>query len=124
MATSELIATETIGPVTVLFFREGPLSLTDNVLQEITQPLLQAAEGTSQLLCDLSCVQFFGSSFLEILLRLWKRVRQTPDGQFALCGLHPHCQEVLEITNLTSVWTIYADRDEALQAMSPAAATT
>ena len=85
--------------------------------RDLVAPLLEVTgERTTNLLVDLSSVEFFSSSFIEVLFRLWNRTKANGQ-QFALCGLHPYCREVLEVTNLTSVWKIYEDRDDALAAL-------
>jgi anti-anti-sigma factor len=70
---------------------------------------------------DLSKTQFFGSSFIEVLFRLWNRL-QGRSGQFAICGLSSHCQDVLKITHLDSLWPLMATRTEAVAALSEHAA--
>ena len=64
----------------------------------------------------MSAVKFFGSSFIEVLYRLWKAV-QAKNGQFVIAGLHPYCLEVLEVTNLDKLWTLVPDRESGLAAL-------
>ena len=66
-----------------------------------------------QVLLDLSGVKFFGSSFIEVLYRLWKQM-ESRQGRFVLSGLHPFCREVLQVTNLDKLWTIAPDRESGL----------
>lgn len=73
------------------------------------------AEDPKRLLLDLSRVEFFGSSFIEVLFSTFKRMKEE-GGRFAVCGCTTHCQEVMEITKLDSVWGVYRDRQSATAA--------
>ncbi len=65
---------------------------------------------------DLSQVTYFGSVFLALLLRCHKLVRQK-GGELVLCGASRLARELLQITNLDTLWAIYDTRDEALEAV-------
>jgi anti-anti-sigma regulatory factor len=67
---------------------------------------------------DLSHTQFFGSSFIEVLFRVWTQLQARPGGAFAICGLTPHCLDVLKITHLDTLWRLFPCRDDAVRAMS------
>ncbi|HLJ10707.1 MAG TPA: STAS domain-containing protein [Planctomycetaceae bacterium] len=67
---------------------------------------------------DLCHTQFFGSSFIEVLFRLWTRLQGRSGGAFTLCGLTPHCLDVLKITHLDTLWRLFASREEAVHALS------
>ena len=43
-----------------------------------------------------------------------------PGGRLALCGLSGYCREVVEITHLDQLWSIYETRDEAVQSLKQA----
>lgn len=68
------------------------------------------------LLVDLSRVDYFGSSFLTLLLRCWKVVL-VKGGQMVLSGVSDRARELLHITALDIVWPLYATRAEALEAL-------
>ncbi len=85
----------------------GPDSRVDSVRR-------RAWTGSTALLVDLSHTKFFGSSFIEVLFRVWNRVNQA-GGKFAICGLNSYCREVLQITHLDTVWKTFANRLEAQQ---------
>lgn len=72
-----------------------------------------------RVVIDLSAVEFFSSSFIEVIFRLWNRVHRRPEGRMALCGLTKYCLEVLQVTNLDELWEIFPDRDSALAALRP-----
>ena len=58
----------------------------------------------------------FGSSFIEVLFRLWSRLNGR-QGKFALCGLSEYCHEVIDVTKLDQLWTICDTVDEAVVAV-------
>ncbi len=62
---------------------------------------------------DLSEVTFFGSSFLEVLFRLWNQI-QKRDGELSLCGLQEHCAEVVHISHLDRLWKQFDNCEEAV----------
>ncbi|WP_169974431.1 STAS domain-containing protein [Tautonia rosea] len=76
-------------------------------IQELPMPML---------IVDLEGVDFFGSSFLSLLLRCWKAVL-VKGGQMVLAGVSPRARELLRITSLDIVWPLYANRSEALSAL-------
>jgi hypothetical protein len=40
-----------------------------------------------------------------------------PGGRLSLCGLTSYCREVVEITHLDQLWSIFETRDEAVGAL-------
>jgi anti-anti-sigma factor len=109
---------ETQQSVTVVSFDEGPLTLQEASLDELQEPMLNATLAEPPwLVVDLSNVEFFGSSFIELLFRIWKRIQHRA-GRFALCGLSPYCQEVLSVTNLDTLWPNYPTREQAVVELS------
>lgn len=95
-------------------------SLDDESLGRLSEVLLEAA-GRSQrpaLLLDFSKTQFVGSTFIGLLVRVWKRIRDR-DGRMGICCVPPFCRETLMIARLyDTLWTPYATREEAISAMS------
>ena len=103
--------------VAVLDFGPGPHSLDEQTLTAVQDDIIAASNVEPPLLViDLSQVEFFGSSFIEALFRLWSRLNGR-QGRFALCGLSPYCQEVIEVTNLNKLWDIYDTLDQAVESV-------
>jgi anti-anti-sigma factor len=65
---------------------------------------------------DFGRTDAFGSSALELLVRLWRRMRDR-DGCMALCNVSDHENEILEATGLADFWPVYPSRAEAVEAM-------
>lgn len=84
------------------------------VAEVLLAPLRQVE--MPMVVVDLSNVDFFGSSFLSLLLRCWKLVL-VKGGQMVLVGVSSRARELLRITSLDIVWPIYENRAEALVAL-------
>ena len=102
------------GDVTIVDFGEELRHLGEDVMPAVSRVVHEAGEApVPKVLLDMKYVQFFGSSYIEILYRLWQQM-QTRGGQFVICGLHIYCREVLQVTNLDKLWTICPDREAGL----------
>lgn len=104
--------------VTVIELGPSYDSLDDEALSEFGGTVLDEAAHAEPpwVLLDLSGTSYIGSSFIELLVRAWKRLQQR-GGALALCGVQPFCREVLNITRLDSLWPIYANRGDAIAAI-------
>jgi anti-sigma B factor antagonist len=71
------------------------------------------AEAKINLLVDLTAVDFLDSTGLGVLVSTVKRVR-SDGGDLTLVCANRHILKVLEITGLTSVFTLYDTLDAAL----------
>jgi anti-anti-sigma factor len=67
------------------------------------------------ILFDLSKVDNFGSMFLALLIRCWK-LALSQGGTMAISGVTPRTRELLRITSLDTVWPIYDNKHEAIEA--------
>ena len=103
--------------VTVITLDPPIKAINEDVLGDISPVLLKAAEADPPLVVmDLAGVDFFSSSFIELMFRIWNRLKNR-HGRFAICNLHPYCREVIEITNLHTLWTLSDTRPEAIAAL-------
>jgi len=94
-------------------------SLGVNVAEDAADLLLEpirAAE-VPLVIIDLAHVDYFGSSFLSLLLKCWKAILEK-NGQMALAGVSSRARELLRITSLDIVWPIYDDRAEAIAGLA------
>lgn len=116
MSTSGPLSVVKEGNVTVVVFGPALRHLAEVGLEEVSTQLIQIAQDASppRLVLDMAVTEFFGSSFIEVLFRVWKRLNSQPDARFAICGLQEYCREVLEITHLDKLWPLYATRAEAV----------
>lgn len=109
------------GGVTVISFGKDYAAIDEQKLDAIRAQLLAVTEqGTlpKAVVVDLSHTTFFGSSFIEVLFRIWKRVNGA-GGKFALAGLTGYCLEILTVTHLDTLWKNYPTRAAAIAAVKP-----
>lgn len=120
MSTSGPLTVLKEGNVTIVVFGAGQRRLDELSLEAIGNQLLEVAQQANppRLILDMAVTEFFGSSFIEILFRVWKRLNGQPDARFAISGLQEYCREVLEITHLDKLWPLYGSRAEALAALA------
>lgn len=108
------------GEVTVVVFGSGQRHLSELGLEPIQTQLVSVAETANppRLVLDMAATEFFGSSFIEVLFKVWRCLNAQPNAKFAISGLQEHCREVLEITHLDKLWPLLATREEAVTAAS------
>ena len=73
--------------------------------------------GASKVLADFSQVDYIDSTGMGFLIGIYTSVMKNPGGCFVLCNLNRRVREVLELTRLANVMTIYANEDAALRAL-------
>jgi len=95
-------------------------NLDETLLDQIRDQVLDAAKNADPplVVIDLQHTKFFGSSFIEVLFRIWNRINALPNGGFAIAGLTDYCREVLEITHLDKLWQMTATLDEGVALLS------
>lgn len=81
----------------------------------VLKPVLE--QEVPMVIFDLSEVNYFGSVFLQLLLRCHTKIK-TRGGELVLCGVNPNAKELLQLTALDTLWAIYDTRDEALEALA------
>ena len=120
MSESRTPAVDLQNGVTVIHLGPEYENLDESRLDELRSVIIDVAETATppQVVLDLSHTKFFGSAFIEIMFRAWKRV-DVRGGTFALSGLTPYCAEVVAVTHLDRLWDIYPNRDVAVTAMKP-----
>lgn len=106
--------------VTVIGLGSAYKSIDEKVLEAGLRAMLLEALDRAEpplIVLDLSQTTFFGSSFIEVLFRIWNRVKSRPGGDFVICGVTSYCQEVLNVAHLDTLWRIYPTREEAVDAL-------
>lgn len=104
--------------VTVIALGPNYENLDQAILDDLRKVILDAVASADPplVVLDLSHTKFFGSAFIEILFRAWNRIEQK-NGEFCLSGLTPYCAEVISVTHLNRLWSIYKTREEAVDAL-------
>ncbi len=103
--------------VTVIELGPSYESLDDDTLDEIGGLLLTEAMTADppRVVVDLTGTTYFGSTFIELLVRAWKRLRER-DGSLVFCGVQPLCAEILQVSRLDTLWQICDTQAEAVAA--------
>ena len=70
-----------------------------------------------RLVFDFSDTSYISSSFVEVVMRGWKRL-QDKNGRMALCCLNPNCATVLKVCRLDRIWEIRDTYDEAVESVT------
>lgn len=63
---------------------------------------------------DLHNSPYFGTSILQVMTALWKRVRAR-GGKMTVCGLSDTGLEILQVTRFDTLWPICSSQEEALK---------
>ncbi len=116
---TRLIEVERQGDTLVLTPQEDLRELDYREIEAEGEELLRLAEDAAvkNVIVDFSRTDYFGSTALGLLARLWKRVRAR-GGRLALCHVSAHESEIMEVAGLTCFWPIHPSRQEALAAVA------
>jgi anti-sigma B factor antagonist/stage II sporulation protein AA (anti-sigma F factor antagonist) len=85
-------------------------------------PLLDGSAGRPKAVLDLSGVAYMSSAGLRVLTLAAKQCRQQ-QGNIVIAALQPLLQEVFRISRFDTVFTVFKNVPEALENLSPAAAS-
>jgi len=114
------LSVEKVGDVTVVVANAVCHHIDESNVEEIGRDLMgviQACDPPLMVLA-LDAVEFFGSSFIEVLFRAWNRLNSQSNAKLVLCELQPYCREVVEVTHLNRLWPIETTRAAALKLAS------
>ncbi|HEX5106261.1 MAG TPA: STAS domain-containing protein [Pirellulaceae bacterium] len=86
----------------------------DDIADEWSQVQSQIdGADVKHVLVDLGQIPYFGSTVLEWMVQMWKRVK-AKDGKLATCNASPIGREVLTAARFDILWGICGSREEAL----------
>lgn len=116
---SQVIRIERHGPIAVITPSSEVEKLPENLMEQAAQMVLSPlrSDPPEGLVFDLSKVSFFGSVFLSFLLRCHKRVKEH-GGEMVVAGASARARELLHMTALDTLWALYANRAEAIAALT------
>jgi anti-sigma B factor antagonist len=108
--------------VTVIALGPEYEHLDDAELENLKGVLLNTAVEADHplVVLDLSRLGYFGSSFIEALICVWKHLNARPGGRMSLCGLTANCREVVGFTHLDQLWSVFETREEAVRSLRKA----
>lgn len=88
---------------------------TSGSLEEVLNALVE--NGETKALVDCRELDYISSAGLRVLLAGAKQFKKL-EGSIALSALNPNVKQVFEISGFTSIFPIYATREEAVEALS------
>jgi len=91
-----------------------PSNVIDTAAQMVLAPL--KANPAMNVVFDLSKVSFFGSEFISFLLRCHVIVKKH-HCEMVLAGVSERIRELLRQTALDTLWAIYDNRTQAVEAI-------
>ena len=101
--------------ITILALKGRLDAATSPALESALAALCQA--NVKKVLVDCRELEYISSAGLRVLLAAAKNFKRI-DGAIALCTLSATVQQVFEISGFTSIFALYATRDEALTALA------
>lgn len=119
MADSRSLQVTKTQGVTIIALGPEYENLDEWDLDDVRNGILDATKDLDppRVVLDLSHTKFFGSSFIEVLFRVWNRMKSLENGRFAISGLTPYCAEVLEVTHLNQLWEIFDTKEDAIKTL-------
>lgn len=90
-------------------------SLAEDEVQLQWDTLIARLDGSeiAHVVFDFAKVSYFGSSMLEAMLYLWKKI-DAQGGKLAVCNLSSTAAEILRLSRFDKIWRVCGSRDEAL----------
>lgn len=115
---SDFMQVELAGGTLVISPQGDINSLTGELLGEAAEMMSELIESheSPMLVVDLSGIASCSSVFMSFLLRCHKAVKSR-SGEMVLSGPGKMMQELLALTRLDTVWAVYQNRTEALDAV-------
>ena len=112
--TKPSVSIQYVEQATILTLSDRQILEEKNIrtLQESMVSVVDECEGI-HLVLDFCNVEFLSSAVLGLLIRISKRVHEC-NGKIRLCNIYPKIYEVFRITQLTKVFDIHKDIDDAL----------
>jgi anti-anti-sigma factor len=109
---------ERIGEIAIITPSPDVEKMPDNMMEQAAQLVLAPlrADKPTGLVFDLSQVDYVGSTFLSFLLRCHKRVKEH-GCEVVVAGASSRARELLHMTALDTLWALYDNREEALEAL-------
>ncbi len=104
------------GDVTVLRFESGEV-LDCYVASDVKAQAFRRLDGRTDLVIDLSNIEFVDSAGLGVLVGIYKRVKQR-GRRVAVAGAQPYVTRVLKIIKLDQVFESFSDVPSAVAEFS------
>ncbi len=70
------------------------------------------SESVTNVIIDFNKTDYYGSTALAFFVKFWKRIKSR-SGKMVFCEVSEHELEILELTNLISLWSVCKTRKDA-----------
>lgn len=87
--------------------------LDSATVTQVDEALTRALDAASVILLDLAELGYVNSAGLRVLLKAAKQAKSRQK-RLALAAMQPTVQTVFEVSGFSTIFSIYADRGEAL----------
>jgi anti-anti-sigma factor len=94
----------------------SPVSGDGSHLLFIPQIEAMIEEGRRKFILNLADLTWINSSGLGVFIGARRRIDEA-GGQMVICGVNARIQGILDVTALSTMWTIVADVDAAITAL-------
>jgi anti-sigma B factor antagonist len=93
-------------------------SMHENLIQQAAQMVLAPLQKDPPegIIMDLSQVKYFGSVFVSFLLRCHMLAKRH-GSEMVLAGASEHTRELLHVMAFDTLWALYDNKSQALQAL-------
>lgn len=108
------ITQEQIGTITVVALKGRLDAGTSKGVEDALLKLID--EGAHRMTVDMAQLDYISSVGLRVLILAAKRVKPLA-GTIVVCALQPTIKQVFEVAGFTSIFKVYATRDEAVTAL-------
>ena len=118
MSEPKYVRTEQRGETLIVapLFTYASFAESDLTNQWLAVQRLVEGTGVRNVVVDLGEIPYFGSTVLEWMVQLWKRVK-TKGGRLAACNASLIGREVLAAANFDKLWGLFSSQSEALAAI-------
>ena len=109
----EQIELHKTGEITVVQFKRNKYLASDDIQQMGSELFQVVADGATQVVLDMSAVEFLSSAALNRLIMLNKKFKDV-DGALRLSGLTSEIDKIFTITRLNTLFEVHPDVPSAL----------
>lgn len=93
-------------------------NLDTPAIETAAKQLLELAQSADPplVVVDMRHTKFFGSAFLGVLFRMWRRLTSR-GGRLVTCNASGICAQVLNVTQVEKLWPLFSSREAAIRSV-------
>jgi len=119
MVSSKVFEINSDGAAMILAPSRNISSLSEDDVQLQWDDILGRLDGAEikHIVFDFEKVNYFGSSMLEAMLYLWKRINPE-GGKMAVCNVSETAAEILKLSRFDTIWPVCDTLKDALDSVN------